>query len=57
MNYDTGSGAEKMNSGVEELRKMKEDAKQQADKRGTSMLIGNRVGMMRQKRDNRKMER
>jgi hypothetical protein len=57
MNYDTGSGAEKMNSGVEELRKMKEEAKQQADKRGTSMLIGNRVGMMRQKRDNRKMER
>lgn len=57
MNYDTGSGTEKMNSGVEELRKMKEEAKQQADKRGTSMLIGNRVGMMRQKRDNRKMER
>ena len=57
MNYDTGSGMEKMNSGVEELRKMKEEAKQQADKRGTSMLIGNRVGMMRQKRDNRKMER
>jgi hypothetical protein len=57
MNYDSGGGMEKMNSGVEELRKMKEEAKQQADKRGTSMLIGSRVGMMRQKRDNRKMER
>lgn len=57
MNYDNGVGTEKMNSGVEELRKMKEEAKQQADKRGTSMLISGRASMMRQKRDNRKMER
>jgi len=57
MNYDNGSDTDKMNTGVEELRKLKETAKQQADKRGTSMLIGNRMTMMRQKRDNRKMER
>jgi hypothetical protein len=57
MNYDTGSDSDKMNSGVEELRKIKEAAKEQADKRGTSMLIGNRVSMMRQKRESRKMER
>ena len=57
MNYDTGSDSDKMNSGGEELRKIKEAAKEQADKRGTSMLIGNRVSMMRQKRESRKMER
>lgn len=57
MNYDNGSDNDKMNTGVEELRKLKETAKQQADKRGTSMLVGNRITMMRQKRDNRKMER
>ena len=57
MNYDTGSDSEKMNSGVEELRKIKETAKEQADKRGASMLLSNRVGMMRQKRESRKMER
>ena len=57
MNYDNGSDTDQMNTGVEELRKLKETAKQQADKRGASMLIGNRMNMMRQKRDNRKMER
>ena len=57
MNYDNGTGSEKMNSGVEELRKMKEEAKQQADKRGAPMLVGNRITMMRQKRETRKMER
>lgn len=57
MNYDNGSNSEKMNSGVEELRKLKETAKQQADKRGGPMLVGNRITMMRQKRESRKMER
>jgi hypothetical protein len=57
MNFDNGGGMDKMNSGVEELRRMKEAAKQQTEKRGSSMLVGNRMTMMRQKRDNRKMER
>lgn len=57
MNYDNGNGSEKMNSGVEELRKMKEEAKQQADKRGAPMLVGSRITMTRQKRESRKMER
>lgn len=57
MNYDNGSNSDKMNNGVEELRKLKEAAKQQADKRGAPMLIGNRINMMRPKRESRKMER
>jgi hypothetical protein len=57
MNYDNGGNSDKMNNGVEELRKLKETAKQQADKRGGPMLIGNRITMMRQKRESRKMER
>lgn len=57
MNYDNGGSSDKMNSGVEELRKLKEAAKQQADKRGAPMLIGNRITLMRQKRESRKMER
>ncbi len=39
MNYDNGNGNDKMNSGVEELRRMKESAKQMADKRGGPMLV------------------
>lgn len=57
MNYDNGGTSDKMNNGVEELRKLKETAKQQADKRGAPMLIGNRITLMRQKRESRKMER
>jgi len=57
MIYDNGSNNDKMNNGVEELRKLKETAKQQADKRGDTMLIGTRITMMRQKRDGRKLER
>lgn len=57
MNYDNGNSNEKMNSGVEELRRMKESAKQMADKRVGPMLVSVRTTMMRQKRDNRKMER
>lgn len=57
MNYDNGGSSDKMNNGVEELRKLKETAKQQADKRGSPMLIGNRITLMRQKRESRKMER
>jgi hypothetical protein len=57
MNYDNGGNSDKMNNGVEELRKLKETAKQQADKRGGPMLIGSRITMMRQKRESRKMER
>jgi hypothetical protein len=56
MNYDNGGNNEKMNSGVEELRRMKESAKQMADKRGGPMLVSVRTTMLRQKRDNRKME-
>lgn len=57
MIYDNGNNNEKMNNGVEELRKLKETAKQQADKRGDTMLVGTRITMMRSKRDGRKLER
>jgi hypothetical protein len=57
MNYDNGGSNDKMNSGVEELRRMKESARRRADKRGGPMLVSVRTTMMRQKRDNRKMER
>ena len=57
MIYDNGSNSDKMNNGVEELRKLKETAKQQAEKRGDTMLIGTRITMTRSKRDGRKLER